>query len=124
MALLEYYSKVDRQGRVTIPLPYRQMVGDKAMLLLTTEERYIAGSPSKIVKHYLNDELRSERTAGNVFEQRLDSRGRITIPAKLREHAEIESVVVIVALDDYFELWGKRHWEFEKAEVTRLAEGE
>ena len=113
MAFLEYYSRVDRRGRVTMPLPYRQAVGDKAMLLLGPQERCITGSPSKVAEHSLNDELRGILTAANIFERHLDSRGRITIPANLREHAEIEAAVVIVADDEYFELWNERNWEFE-----------
>jgi len=124
VALLECYCRVDRWGRITIPMQYRQRVGDGATLILIPEERYIAGAPLKTVGHSINGEFGVKCTAGNIFKRRLDSRERITILAKLREHAEIKNIVVFLATDDYFELWSEKHWELEveqaRAEATGL----
>jgi len=113
----EYYYKVDRQGRTTLPPGLRQKVGRTVILFYLPDDRFISGYPTKGAKQLFDEAADIGLTIGDIFERPLDSRGRITIPAKLREYAEIETVVVIATGDDYFELWGEKHWELEKIEV-------
>ena len=87
------------------------------MLIYYPEHRCIGGYPSRLTGQQFGSGASIEHTVYDIFEQSIGSRGRITIPAKLREHAEIEAVVVIVAADDYFELWGEKHWDLEKKEA-------
>ena len=104
MVFGEYHYRAT-QGRITIPPKARQFftTGVKFLLL---ENGCVAGVPS----------------AGGLP---VDSRGRITLPSKLREAARIEDeVVVLVGFDDYFEVWGRENWELEidqaQSEVVRL----
>lgn len=63
--------------------------------------------------------------AGN--ETRLDKQGRISIPAPLREHADIQlgGEVVVVGVNNRIELWSKARWrqvtEKLEKEATELA---
>ena len=41
----------------------------------------------------------------------------MTIPAKLRQVAQIQDAVVILDLDDYLELWSEKNWELEEAKI-------
>ncbi len=43
-----------------------------------------------------------------------DKQGRIIIPQKLKEHADLEKEVVIVGVNEKIEVWDLQHWnEFE-----------
>jgi len=117
MACGEYSYKVDKHGRTTMPPMLRQRVGDEVMLIYNPEHRCIGGYPSRLARQPFNRETSIEHTAYDISERLVDSRGRFTIPMKLRQYAEIETVVVIVAADDYFELWGEKHWDSEKKEA-------
>ena len=49
-------------------------------------------------------------TADAVFEQ-LDSQGRITIPARLLQFADIAKDVTIIGAKDRIEIWERAAWE-------------
>ena len=115
MPLLEWYCKVERYGRITIPAPYRNEIEDRKVVLIRPEERYVAGYLLEKAGHWTLSKDKAKATAADIMEIQLDYRGRMTIPAKLRRHAGIESTVVFLGTDEYFELWGERHWELERA---------
>ena len=48
---------------------------------------------------------------------KLDARGRLAIPPELRSFAGIVDTVVVIAGDDYIELWGERNWALELLET-------
>lgn len=125
MALLECHCKVDEWGRITVPMPYRRRIGDESTLILNPEETYIAGGSLKMLGPLPADESKIKNYIGNISEIPLDSRGRITIPAKLRQHADVKNLVVFLAKDEYFELWGEENWKLEvsqaKLEAKRLS---
>ena len=51
------------------------------------------------------------RMIGRVFEMEMDSHGRILIPAKLREVANLTKQAVLVGLGGKFELWDEQRWD-------------
>ena len=127
MACGEYSYKVDKHGRTTMPPMLRQRTGGRVMLIYYPKHRCIGGYPSRLARQPFDRGTSIEHTAYDISERSIGSRGRITIPAKLREYAEIEVVVVIVAEDDYFELWGEKNWKLEihqaMGEATDLIAG-
>lgn len=113
----EYIYKVDRQGRTTIPAKFRQMFQAGATLLLDPEVRCIRVFPNEVERGWRDGEIEIEGVTYGIFERPLDSRGRIAIPAKLIDYAEIEGAAVFVAGNDrFFELWGEKYWGLEKME--------
>jgi MraZ protein len=50
-----------------------------------------------------------------AFHLSIDGQGRISLPAPLREYAEITDEVVVAGANSYLELWNKANWEEEKA---------
>ena len=121
MPLIEYYCKVERYGRITVPAPYRKEIGDRKVILFCPEEGYVAGYLPENAGHWVVSKDKAKATAADIVERELDYRGRMTIPAKLRRHAGIESTVVFLGTDEYFELWGERHWELENARACEEA---
>jgi len=102
MSLGVYYYSVEG-GRIPIPPRLRRSFSE-GMKFLPLKEGCLVAVPSKNGRF-------------------LDSRGRITIPAKLRRRAQIGRVVVILASDHIIEFWGEKNWEREmdavKNEVSK-----
>jgi MraZ protein len=63
---------------------------------------------------------------GNSFDLELDASGRVTLPAPLLTHAEIEKEVVVVGVGDHLEVWGAERWRSEQealdAEIGEVTE--
>ncbi len=102
----EYWSKVDR-GKIVVPARCRRQFQLGLLLALDQERRFIAAGtcPGSQLK--------------------LDARGRLYIPKKLRNEANIADVAVTVGSGDgYIEIWNPQSREAEraiaKAEAVRL----
>jgi bifunctional DNA-binding transcriptional regulator/antitoxin component of YhaV-PrlF toxin-antitoxin module len=91
------------QGKIIIPPRARQFftTGVKFLFL---EAGCVSGVPS----------------IGGLL---MDRRGRVTLPSKLRKVARIEDeIVVLVGLDNYFEVCGRKNWELEISQVQAKAD--
>ncbi len=121
----EFEYKIDDKGRVPIPPRFRRELREGVVLTPGIEECIVAYpvsewnkiattlttgsvSPSKLRR--LNRAL-----FATAFHQMLDGQGRIALPTSLREHAGIESEVIVAGANTYFELWDKNQWQSEKA---------
>ena len=47
---------------------------------------------------------------GNAFDASLDKQGRVVVPEKLRQHANIESEVVVAGVGKFVEIWSPAEW--------------
>lgn len=112
----EYHHKVDSQGRVTLPPRCRHRFREGIALYHVSKEGFVAGCATT------GTASRNGRsTLPVVFQRSPDTRGRITIPRKLRQVAEIQDTAVILVLDDYLELWGEKKWKLEEARIRTEA---
>jgi len=127
----EFEYKVDEKGRVPFPPRFRAHLRDGVVLTPGVEKCITAYPLSEWNK------LASALTGGPVTRSKLrqlnralfatafylnvDGQGRISIPASLREHAEIVDEVVVAGANTYLELWNKVHWEEEKASSQEQA---
>ena len=132
MFLGEFNHTVDNKGRVFVPACYRdQLVG----------KFYVSRTEDKCVKIYSKpewekfcerfDKIEGEKNTVSSrfifrysFEVELDSSGRLLIPEKLRDHAEIKKDVVIIGRNNLAEIWDselfKQYEENEnKAQIMR-----
>ncbi|TML64007.1 MAG: division/cell wall cluster transcriptional repressor MraZ [Actinobacteria bacterium] len=55
-----------------------------------------------------------------------DAQGRVAIPQKLREFAQLDRELVIVGVDDRVEIWDRARWrdQVEREGAEALASGE
>ena len=68
------------------------------------------GRKGRMVRHHF---------ASGAFDEKVDSAGRIRIPKKLQEHADLaEGACVIVGADDWFEIWDPRAWQAYEVEMA------
>ena len=59
----------------------------------------------------------------NAVESEIDKQGRITLPADLREYANIDKELVTIGNLDKIEVWSKEEWD-SKDYMTQLSPAE
>lgn len=127
----EYEYKIDPKGRVAIPPKFR---GDfwEGIVLAKGFERCIIAYPPSVWKetadkfNALPITRSRERRIGRVifataFNLELDEQGRVILPPKLRQYADIKETVVIAGINNYLEIWSKELWEEEQALMDEQA---
>ncbi|MDO4331072.1 MAG: division/cell wall cluster transcriptional repressor MraZ [Eubacteriales bacterium] len=136
MFMGEYNHTVDAKGRLIIPSKFREVLGDKFVVTKgldgclfvydnaewnAFEEKLKAMPISKkdnrmFVRHFL----------AGAAEVEVDKQGRILIPGKLREFAEITKDVVLVGAAGHIEIWSEQRWtsmeENEEESMEAIAE--
>lgn len=136
MFMGEYNHTVDAKGRLIIPSKFREALGDKFVVTKgldgclfvydnaewnAFEEKLKAMPISKkdnrmFVRHFL----------AGAAEVEVDKQGRILIPGKLREFADITKDVVLIGAAGHIEIWSEQRWtsmeEDEEESMETIAE--
>lgn len=125
MFLGEYEHSIDDRGRLAIPARFRDEFKagvvlargfDRCLLVYPVEEwRKVAdgladrpGTQSTV--------RRVNRTAfSSAFKLDLDRQGRILLPSRHREYAQLKDEVVIVGMYRFLEIWSQDLWEGERS---------
>ena len=137
MLVGEYSLSLDDKGRLSVP----------AVLRHTLREQYAPGDQTLVVTKYFENclvaypktvwleiqaqllELRNDVSTRAFLRQfcasasvcNLDRQGRILIPPKLRQYAEIESEVLVIGVLRKLELWSPGRWElYDREESSRF----
>jgi MraZ protein len=109
---------IDAKGRLSIPRVFRDelVAGEKGPPMLVNKKDHLALYPAKI---WAAEELRLRKkssldpdaqdlrlfyAAGSV-EGPVDSQGRVLVPGFLREHASLDSKVIVAGVYDHIEIW-------------------
>ena len=112
-----YQNNVDPKGRVSIPVKYREALGERFFVtkgfdscidIYTVEEwEKFAEKLHKlsVTKRDMRDFVRF--IFGNATEVELDKQGRILLPAMLRETVGIEKEVIVMGVGNKEEIWDK-----------------
>lgn len=116
----EFQYSVDDKGRVIVPPPFRDFVDD-GMIVTRGIEGCLYVFP---IAHWrkLEDDLTNlplidtpSRNFVRFFysgaaKAKIDSAGRITIPATLRMFAETDGNVVVAGAPNRLEIWNEARW--------------
>lgn len=126
----EYQYAVDDKGRVIVPPAFREFVEDGMVVTRGMEGcLYVFPLSSwRRIENQLTDLPLTDREARNFVrffysgaaKAKLDSAGRITIPAALRSFADVEvghGSVVVAGAPNRLELWNDARWQQALAEV-------
>jgi MraZ protein len=127
----EFEYKIDEKGRVPLPPRFRAYAKD-GVVLTPGIEKCITAYPLSDWKKLAatltggpvtRSKLRQLNRAlfASAFYLSMDGQGRISLPAPLRDHADIGDEVVVAGANNYFELWNKGSWEEEKANSQEQA---
>ncbi|MBQ8207112.1 MAG: division/cell wall cluster transcriptional repressor MraZ [Clostridia bacterium] len=117
----EFFHSLDAKNRLFIPAKYREMFGEKVMIVRDRKnkcllvysipewEKYqekifstIPSTKSRDIKRYIYR---------NSLETGYDSQGRVMLTSALCEHAELEKgTAVIVGCGDMAEIWNEANY--------------
>ena len=117
----EYPYKVDAKGRVPFPPKFRDQLKG-GLVLARGEGKCIYVYPMSVWEKLSekldvlppapSDIMEYKRLLfGTAFEAEFDGQGRISLPATLRQHADIGDSVILTGANNTLEIWSKENWE-------------
>ena len=117
---------LDQKGRLSIPARFKEVLQSRYSdtIFVTNRVKCLVAYPyeewRKIEDRFLSSPLPPPEVEqfqryflAAAVECKLDSHGRILIPAPLREEVEIKKEVVLLGMLDHFEIWSKDKLEQE-----------
>src|SRR5690606_29788001 len=118
---------LDERGRVALPASYRGELGDHCYLFFGDDgcvsvrsiETFDAQA-AELVERVKRGEISRNRLrafASSASQATIDKQGRITLDAKLRDHAGIEphAAVVVLGYIDQIEIWEPEAYRLNEA---------
>ena len=121
MFIGEYNHTIDNKKRLAIPSKFRRAFKSKAVitkgldnclfLYPIKEWEILAEKLSKLPISQSGTRAFARLMLAGAMDVQVDKQGRITIPANLREHGQIDKEVVTIGVSTRVEVWGKERWE-------------
>jgi MraZ protein len=134
MFLSSFESGVDAKKRVSIPAPFRRVLGgaDSVYLWPSLDKPCIEGAGEGLMQQFEDsmadlDLMDPRRIAlanyimGEARQGKLDEGGRIVLDAELLATAGITEKAKFVGLGDRFQIWEPAAYEAERANMRSLA---
>ncbi len=124
----EYEHTIDDKGRLTIPAKFRAKLAEglfvtrglDGCLFVLPPDSWEALSEKVASLPLAQGSARLfSRMIYSGTECKLDKQGRILLPPPLREHADIESEVVVIGVSSRLEIWSNKRWQ---ELITRMEE--
>ena len=121
MFLGEFQHTLDPKGRVILPSAFRELLSEGLVMTVGLDNCltvHALGDWQRVVEGLRN--LRSTDRRERSFARMItssahpetpDRQGRITIPARLREYANLTKDVTVVGADSRVELWDTAAWD-------------
>ena len=120
MFMGEYNHTVDTKGRLIIPSKFREVLGDKFVItkgmdgcLLVYDYAECSNFEEKLKALPINkkdNRMLVRHFLAGAAEVEVDKQGRILIPVKLREYAEITKDVTLIGAAGHIEIWSDERW--------------
>ena len=118
MALIgQYQHNIDAKGRLFIPAKFREELGETFYVtigldgcLAVYSDAKWADLTAKFDALPIAQARRMRALFANAAACEPDGQGRILIPAKLREYAQLEKEVIINGVSKCVELWNPKRW--------------
>lgn len=119
-----YEHSLDPKNRLFIPAAFRGLLGENFVLYRVPKEKclflYSREEWSHVIAPLMTDgptPIEERRKQRKVFayatDATLDAKGRITIPQKFCDHAELEKDVVLMGNGRRVEVWNTKLWDEE-----------
>ena len=119
MFIGEYKHKMDKKRRMSLPSKFRQELGDKlfvtkgedhCLTLLSLEDVDNAyGTTNPLSNIELSRKYNRFLYAG-ADQLEIDSAGRILIPERLANFADLKEDVILAGIKDRIEVWDESRW--------------
>jgi MraZ protein len=128
MFLGEFVHTIDEKGRLTIPARFRADLAkglvvtrgiDRCLAIFPMEEwGKLAGRVSSLPLTDRSARAFRRLVFANAADAIPDKQGRVLIPPRLREYADLDGEVVITGLNTYLEVWNTDSWSDERERVA------
>lgn len=124
--------QLDDKGRVSLPAAFRREARDQRFVLIQAYRPSLALYPESAwaeVEERLQELVHRQpeargyvlSVAANALEVVPDNQGRILIPGRLKEAAELDTQALLVGALDRIEIWNpSRFEEMVRSEATRF----
>lgn len=118
----EYEHTVDDKNRAFIPAKFRDGLGESFVVCKGFFDQCLYVLPNQVFQA-LSDKLAGEslfdesiakiqrELYANSADVELDKQGRIVIPQKLRDFANIQKEISIIGVGTRIEIWNKQAWQ-------------
>lgn len=122
----EYEHVLDEKGRLIIPARFRADLAEGSFITRGMDGCLFVFPPGawkalseKVAKLPLSDAGARlfSRMIFSGIECKLDKQGRVLLPPPLREHANIESEVVVIGVNSRLEIWSKKRWQEQTTQM-------
>jgi MraZ protein len=121
MLLGTHTPRLDDKGRLVLPAKFREDLGE-GLVMTRGQDRCVVIWPAAEFATYaqrLNEASRSNAAVraylrvlfSGAFDQQPDKQGRVSIPAQLREYAELDRDVTIAGNGTTAEIWNGPAWD-------------
>ncbi len=127
MFLGEFVHVIDDKGRLTIPAKFRADLSDDFVITRgidrclaiypISEWENLAEQVSKLPMTDRQARAFRRLVFANASDVTLDGQGRILIPPRLREYAQLDGQAIIAGLNTYIEVWSPDTWNEERERV-------
>lgn len=125
---------IDEKGRLTLPAKFRAAYEHGGYLTQGLDGCLALWTPEEFESQTETMQQRAAQTqadrnlvrlwASNSTDLLVDRQGRISIPARLRQFADLADDVLVLGAIDRVELWDPARWEAKVgSEEQRLTEG-
>ena len=123
----EYQHNVDKKGRAFIPSKFRDELGESFIMCRSIDSRPCLRIYSTEQWQVLDEKLRALPAKASDFKRKIyssattlecDAQGRILIPAKLREFAQLQVEACFIGMSDFFEVWSPENWTADDTACT------
>ena len=121
--------RLDPKGRIVLPAKLREKLGDLVFVAAGMDGCVALYSENawndfmeklKKLPFYSQEKARDfMRVMGDGEDISVDGTGRVLLPARLREYAQLGQDVVFIRLPTHVEIWDKERWE--KKQQTALS---
>ncbi|NOT83550.1 MAG: division/cell wall cluster transcriptional repressor MraZ [Methylococcaceae bacterium] len=128
---------LDPKGRLAIPTRYREELQgccDSQLIVTVAVNERCIGEPGCLWLYPLAEWEKLEQTIsklptlnkmagklrrfviGNATESEMDSQGRLLLPEKLREFAQMDKKLILIGQLNKFEIWNEVAWQAKERE--------
>lgn len=123
MFIGQYNNKMDSKGRISMPVKFREYLGNKFIITRGLDSCLFGYSLKEWQK--IESKIKSlpitkknARSFQRFFfsgatEVELDKQGRINIPKSLIEHAFLNKECIVNGVSNRIEIWDKDKWEVQ-----------
>ena len=121
MFLGQYQHSLDEKGRLTIPVAFREALGEGAFVSQGFDRNLMVMTASHFQKVYerinamsITDpatRLLRRLILASAYQVEVDKAGRILLPQNLRQFLALNGEAMLVGQGEYFEVWTPAEWQ-------------